>query len=188
MLKKLIHSRLDALEKDLGYDVGYVREILDVDLSAFLRLMRLSGISSYRRDVPPEVAYAVKLVGTLQEDCGPCTQLMVTMAQREAVPDAILRAVVSGDDAALPPDVLLAVQFARASLTRDAQADELRERIVTRFGHRGLVTVAFGLVAARVYPTLKYALGYGRSCSRVQIGEKTLAPKQPRPAVLGATA
>ena len=169
MLKQLIQRRLDKAERDLGYDLGYLRDLLEADTHAFWRFAKLQGISQYRRDLPADASYAAKLVGTLAEDCGPCTQLMVTMAEREQVAPETLRAVLRGDDGALGDDVLLSVRFARAVLARDLEADTLREQVVTRFGKRGLVSLAFALVAARVFPTLKYALGHGRTCSRVVV-------------------
>jgi hypothetical protein len=45
--------------------------------------------------------------------------------------------------------------------------------VVRRFGKRGLVSLAFAMTAARLYPTLKYAMGYGRACMRVTIGGET---------------
>jgi hypothetical protein len=79
-------------------------------------------------------AFAAKLAGTLAEDCGPCVQLMVTMAERGGVPADTLRAVLRGDDTALDADVLLSVRFARASLARDPAADALREQVLARWG------------------------------------------------------
>ena len=187
MFKQLINQRLTAAERDLGYDMSYGKFMLDADLSAFWRFSKLVGISSYRRDVPAAVSYAVKLVGTMQEDCGPCAQLMVTMAEREQVPAATLRAILNQDDAALDSDVLLAVRFARASLARDPEADTYREQVLERWGKRGLVTLAFGLVAARVFPTLKYALGYGRACSRITVQGEPVVVKH-APVVQGAVA
>jgi hypothetical protein len=32
------------------------------------------------------------------------------------------------------------------------------------------VSLAFALTSARFYPTLKYALGYGQTCTRVSVG------------------
>jgi hypothetical protein len=61
------------------------------------------------------------------------------------------------------------VEFARATLARSEAADPLREQILRRFGERGLVSLAFALTAARIFPTLKYALGHGQSCQRVQV-------------------
>ncbi|MET0390140.1 MAG: hypothetical protein ABW321_29480 [Polyangiales bacterium] len=177
MLKTLIRSRIQASQKDLGYDMSYGLEILDADLGAFMRISKLVGISSYRGPVPDKVAFAVKLVGTLQEDCGPCSQLMVTQAERAGVAPEVLRAVVSADDAVLDPEVLLGVLFARASLAREPVADTLREQVKARWGRRGVIQLAFGLVAARAFPTLKYALGFGQTCSRIRIGDKSLAPQ-----------
>ena len=176
MLKQLINQRISAMERDLGYDMSYGKFMLDADFSAFWRFSKVTGLSSYRQGVPLACSYAVKIVGTMVEDCGPCTQLMVTMAEREQVPATTLRAILNRDDAALDPDVLLAVRFARASLARDLAADTYRER----WGKRGLITLAFGLVAARVFPTLKYALGYGRACSRVTVqGEPVVVKHAP---------
>jgi hypothetical protein len=41
---------------------------------------------------------------------------------------------------------------------------------VRQFGKRGLIALSFAVLAARMYPTLKYALGYGRTCTRLAIG------------------
>ena len=175
MLRWFIRRRLAAFERTYGYDLGYAREIMDADLGAFLALGRLQGLSTYRKDVPAEVAYAVKLVGTVAEDCGPCTQLMVAFAARDRVDGRIVRAVLAGDEAAAGPDVALAMQFARAVLARDPAADDLRDKVRARWGPRAVVSLAFGLTAARMYPTLKYSLGHGRACSRVLV-DGTPAP------------
>jgi hypothetical protein len=50
----------------------------------------------------------------------------------------------------------------------------LREEVVRQFGKRGLISLAFALLAARMFPTLKYALGHGRACTRVTIGGETM--------------
>ena len=169
MLKRIIRHKLQNLERTLGYDLAYLRDLVEADTSAFVRFAKLQGISQYRRDLPAAASYAAKLVGTMAEDCGPCTQLMVTMAEREQVAPETLRAVLRGDDARLPDDVRLSVRFARAVLRRDPEADALRAQVVARFGKRGLVSLAFALVSARVFPTLKYALGHGRTCTRVTV-------------------
>jgi len=188
MLKKLILRRLAAVERDLGYDVSYLRDLLDADLKAFMRFAKVMGISDYRRDLPVDASFAAKLVGTMVEDCGPCTQLMVTMAERAQVSPDTLRAVLRSDDAALNDDVRLSVRYARAVLARDARADALRDQVLARWGKRGLVSLAFALVSARVYPTLKYALGHGRTCSRVVVAGAALSVHVDNPTALGALA
>jgi uncharacterized lipoprotein YbaY len=132
-------------------------------------------MGKYRKDIPVAPYYAAKLVGVMAEDCGPCVQLGVTLALREKVDPAVLSAVLRADDAALPDDVRLAVQFARASLAHSPDADELRDAIVGRWGKRALVSIAFALTSARVYPTVKYALGFGKTCQRIEVAGTTVA-------------
>ena len=45
--------------------------------------------------------------------------------------------------------------------------------VVRRFGRRGLVSLAYAMLAGRMYPTLKYALGHGHACRRLNIGGET---------------
>jgi hypothetical protein len=95
------------------------------------------------------------------------------MAQRQGVDPAILRAVIAHEVTAMPYEVALAVRFAEASLRHAPEADDLREEVVRQFGKRGLVSLAFALTASRLYPTLKYALGHGRACTRLTVGGET---------------
>jgi hypothetical protein len=97
------------------------------------------------------------------------------MALRDGVDGKVLAAVLSKDDAQLPEQVLLTVKFARASLAHDIAADELRDEIVKRWGKRALISLGFAIVSARIYPTLKYALGHGKTCTRVVVDGKPVA-------------
>lgn len=169
MLKWLIRGRLAAFEKTYDYDLSYARDLLAWDTGAFLAFARIQKMSGYRKGAPAAAWYAAKLVGTMAEDCGPCTQLIVTMALKEKVTPAVLSAVLRGDDDALPEDVWLAVRFSRASLAHSPEADALRETIVASWGERGLISLAFALALSRVYPTVKYALGHGKACQRVNV-------------------
>jgi uncharacterized protein YjeT (DUF2065 family) len=174
MLSWLMKRRLDAFERDTGYDVSYVREMLDADVKAVMALFKVQGLARYRKDVPREPWYAAALVGVLAEDCGPCTQLVITMAEREGVNPDTLRAIVAGDLRAMPDDVVVAYRFAKASLAHSPAADELRAEVVERWGKRGLISLALALASSRVYPTVKYALGHGKACTRLTVGGKPL--------------
>jgi alkylhydroperoxidase family enzyme len=186
MLKWLIRRRLDAFQRKFGYDVDYARDILAADPTALLRFARLDGLTRYRRDVPLEAYYAAKLIGTVHEDCGPCTQLVVAMALHDGVAPRVLAHVLDGDDAALDDDVRIAARFTRATLAHAPAADELRDAIVARWGPRALVSLAFAIAAARLYPTIKYALGHGKTCQRVLVAGEAIAPRVRSAAVLPA--
>jgi hypothetical protein len=186
MLKWLIRNRLAAFQNKFDYNVDYARQILDADAGAFFRFARLGGLSSYRRDVPREVYYAVKLTSTVLEDCGPCTQLVVAMALGDGVEPRTIATVLEGTEALLGEDVRLGVRFARAVAAHDVAADELRDDIVKRWGPRALVSLAFAITAARVFPTIKYALGHGKACQRVIVAGETISPRAHEPAIPAA--
>jgi hypothetical protein len=100
--------------------------------------------------------------------------LFFDMAERGGVDPAVLRAIVVRDFAAVPYEVALAARFTEATLEHAPEADDLREEVVRQFGRRGLIALAFAMLAARMYPTLKYALGHGRACTRLVGGGETL--------------
>lgn len=170
MLKWLLRRGIGKFERTWNYDASYMRELIDIDPRAILTFGKVQALSKYRKDVPLAAWCAAGLVAVMAEDCGPCTQLGIDMAEREGVDPAILRAVVARDYTAMPYEVALAVRFTEATLRHAPQADDLREEVVRKFGKRGLISLAFAMVAARTYPTLKYALGHGRACMRLTIG------------------
>lgn len=169
MRRWLIGRFIAAFERRYDYDMTYAREILAASPRAFLRYARLTGMAGYREDVPLEAWYAAKLAATRAEDCGPCTQLVVRMARSEGVPSSTLRAILSGDEAAMGEAASLGHRFARAVLAHHPAADALRAEVVQRYGERGLISLGFAVAATRVFPTLKYALGHGRACTRVEL-------------------
>jgi hypothetical protein len=170
MIKWLLRRRLDAFEKQYDYDVSHMRFILDTSVRAAWKFGRVMGLANYREDLPPEASFAAGLATTMAEDCGPCSQLVVTMAEREGISPVLIKAIVAGDERAMTPDAALAWRFAQATLRHDFAADALREQVVARWGRRALVSLAFAITAGRMFPTLKYALGYGKSCSLIKVG------------------
>jgi hypothetical protein len=89
----------------------------------------------------------------------------------------------------MPPDVALVWRFTRATLAHDATADAYREAIVQRWGRPALVSVAFAITAARIYPTVKYALGHGKACMRIVVDGRPVVLDHGRaPALVSPTA
>ena len=177
MLKRMLSRWLDGFERTWRYDASYMRLVLRVSPASLLKF----AIGTRAPDVraaPGAALIAAGLVGTLAEDCGPCTQIAVDMATAHGVPPAILRAIVAGDEVAMGETAALAWRFARASLARDMEAaDPLRDEIVRRWGEKALVAIGLSLTAARMYPTLKYALGYGQTCSKIVVAGEDVAPR-----------
>ena len=170
MIQWALQRAVGKFEREWNYDASYMRDIIDASPRAAWLFSRAAALGQFRRDVPIEPWYAAGITAVRHEDCGPCTRLAVTMAERAGVGPAILRAVLADDPDAMPPDVAMVWKFTHATLAHDAAADVHREAIVKRFGRRALVSVAFAITAARIYPTVKYALGHGKACTRIVVG------------------
>lgn len=176
MLGWLVRRRISAFERAFDYDMSYVREMYDASPRAFFRFSKILGMSKHREGVPKDAWYAAKLAATLTEDCGPCTQLVVKMAEQEGVIASAIRGALTGDESIMPADAALGFRFAQSVLRRDiAESDRLRREIVTRWGPRAVVSLALAIAAARVYPTVKYALGHGHACTRVSLAGTEVA-------------
>lgn len=176
MLKWLFHRKLRAFERTHAYDASYLHDLLDTDVGAFMRFGFATGLGGYRKDVPVEAHVAAGLTSSMHADCGPCTQLGVGFALQAGVASSTVAAIIAGEVAALPPDAALAVRFARAVIAHDPEADTLRAEITRRWGPRAVLSLTYAIMVAQLYPTLKYALGHGKACTRVVVGEQTVTP------------
>jgi Carboxymuconolactone decarboxylase family len=186
MLGWLVRRKIAGFERDFDYDMNYARDIYAASPRAFFRFSKILGISSYREDVPKEAWYAAKLAATVTEDCGPCTQLVVKMAEREGVSPEAIRAVLRHDENAMPADASLGFRFAQAVLARDiAESDRLRREVLAKWGKKGLVSLALTIASARVYPSVKYALGHGHACTKVSLAGTEVAVNHSATPVIG---
>ncbi|MGD9536199.1 MAG: hypothetical protein AB7P52_00645 [Alphaproteobacteria bacterium] len=173
----LIRRSIDAFERRYDYDMSYAREMLEASPRAVMHFSKVVAMAAHREDVPLEAWYAAKIAATLAEDCGPCTQLGVRMAEEAGVKGSVLKAILEGDDRAMGADAALGYRFARATISHDAALDRLHDEVVRRWGARALVSLALVIAATRVFPAVKYALGHGQSCQRVEIaGEGAAVP------------
>src|SRR5262245_29429663 len=169
MLRWLLRSVVNKFERQWNYDASYLREIIDASPRAAWRFSSAARLGDYCRDVPMEAWFTAGITAVRAEDCGPCTQLGTAMAERRGVRPEILRAVLRDDVAAMPDDVALAWRFTKATLAHDPAADDYRAVIHERWGPRAVVSLAFAIAAARIFPTVKYAMGHGKACTRVVV-------------------
>lgn len=169
MIRWALRKAIGTFERKWNYDASYMRDMIDASPRAAWLFSRVTALGRFRRDVPIEAWCTAGLTAVRHEDCGPCTQLGVTMAERAGVNPAVLRAVLTDRLTDMPPDVALVWRFTRATLAHDPAADDYRAVIVERWGRRAVVSLAFAITAARLYPTVKYALGHGKACMRVAV-------------------
>jgi hypothetical protein len=169
MLTAILARGIDRFERTWGYDASYMRALLAASPVSFFKFGFVTSMAD-RKAAPPAALAAAGLVGTLAEDCGPCVQISADIAAAAGVAPEVIRAILAGDEAAMGETAALVWRFCRASLARDmAECDPLRDAIVRRWGEKGLTAISLQLTTARMYPTLKYALGFGKTCSKVVV-------------------
>ncbi|MGH9900733.1 MAG: hypothetical protein ACRD68_02730, partial [Pyrinomonadaceae bacterium] len=126
-------------------------------------------LASHRRRLPAAAYRVARIVATRDEDCGTCVQIEVNLARKDGVPVEIIRAVLKGCPDDLPPELGDVYRFATAVVEASGEEEELRQRVRGRYGEEGLVELALGIAAARVFPVTKRALGYAKSCALVDV-------------------
>jgi len=169
MLKAFFRGQIRKFEKQWGYDAAYMHDLLDAGTGTFFRFSFVPALG-HRKGAPAAAMAAAVIVGTLSEDCGPCTQISVDIATANGVKPEVIRAILVGDRFAMGENAALACSFARAVLDRDLEgADAAREEIARRWGSKAVVALGLALTTARMYPTLKYSLGHGRACRQVVV-------------------
>src|SRR6478609_5607232 len=105
MIKWVLKRAIDKFERQWKYDGSYMRDIIDASPRAAWLFSRAAALGQFRRDIPIEAWCAAGITAVRHEDCGPCTQLGATMAERAGVSASVLRAVLSGQPDAMPTDV-----------------------------------------------------------------------------------
>ena len=111
MLKWWLRRRINAFEKEYDYDTSHMRYILNVSVRASLK-----WLANYRKDILLDANFAAALTTLLAEDCGPCSQLAVTLAEREGIASATIKTILAGDERAMTPEAALAYRFIQATL------------------------------------------------------------------------
>ena len=178
MLRRWIHRWIAKLEQAYRYDASYLHEVTDASLPAFLKFVLFQSMSMHRESVPKEAWFAARMAGTLSEDCGPCTQLMVDEALRQKISPLTIAALLRGDIDEAGADAALGFRYGTAVAKNAPESVSLAEDIERRYGKRGLVSLAYAVASARVYPALKRGLGHGAACTRIIVSDQTVVLKE----------
>lgn len=181
MLRYLFGKMLASFQRRYNYDIRYQQEILATDKSAFLKWMAFQTMAAHAGKLPVEALFAARLRAIIAEDCGPCTQLVVDLALEAKLAPELITAIIAQDLHQLPEDIRLVINFCDLVLTRQPQANDLRAAIRDRWGQSGLIAIGFAISSYRVYPTLKYTLGYGETCHRVMVNANAVPMKKVYP-------
>lgn len=177
MIRYMFNRMLLTMKARYNYDVRYQQDILQTGLTTFLKFMGFQTMAAHAGNLPTGPLYAARIRAILRDDCGPCTQLVVDMALEANLSAEIVQGIIDKDFSALPEDIALVARFTELVLDHNPEADELREQVLALWGQEGLITIGLAIGSCRVYPALKYTLGYGKACSRIQVKGRSVVPE-----------
>jgi len=177
MIKSLMHWYVRRFERQWGYDASYFHDVVEASPSATRKFIFLQPMAEHREDVSKDAWHAAHLAGALAEDCGPCVQLCVDMATRAGMEPEKLAALIRGDIDDAGPDAAFGFRYGMAVATNADTTLSLVEQARKRYGERGLISLAFSVTTARMFPTLKRAIGHGAACAKVVVSNETIAVK-----------
>ena len=155
-------------EAHYNYDTSYMRDILEVSPGSFQQFEQFMPISQYREKAKDELFFLGKIAAMQSEDCGTCLQLAVTMALEAGVEREIVQAALNGGEG-LPPELRDVYRFSVAVASKKQEDNGLTKQLEQRYGRAVIAELALCVATNRVYPTLKRALGYAKSCSLISI-------------------
>lgn len=166
MNDKIAASReaLWAFGRHYHYDVSYIEELMDASPGAFQVFEATMPMGQYQKAAPADLLAIVKIAAMRAEDCGPCSELGVKKAREMGVAEEVIRGAWYAGEG-LGAEHREVYDYARAVATNGAMDADLLPRLQKRLGREVMAELALAIVATRLYPTLKRALGHGKSCS-----------------------
>ncbi len=174
MLKYFIKRMILKFGKRYGYDVAFMLHMLETTPDVMNSFNALSKLDSYRKSTSVNAHMAARLLGALNEDCGPCVQLVVDMARESGMASDQIEAVLTDDHAAMSSETALGYRFASAIIARSTDEDAAREAVRSACGDAAIIELTLASQVTRLFPMVKAGLGYGKSCRRVSIGERKI--------------
>jgi hypothetical protein len=157
---------LRAFGQHYDYDVSYLEALMEASPGAFFAFEGAMHASRFKKAAPVELLALVKITALRTEDCGPCTELAIKMGREAGVPDATMRGALHGGKG-LSPEHREIHEFARAVTTNEEMDPEMLPRLEARWGREVMAELGLAIVGARIYPTMKRALGHAKSCSLI---------------------
>jgi len=169
MTPETLHRKVAEFEAAYDYDASYQHEMIDAAPGAAGIFMTLPLMVD-RNAAPAAALCAAGMAAMYVEDCQPCSQIGLDIARQAGVPAEVVRAIVAGDKLSMGDDAALAWRFANAVLARNEEAAApLRREIVHKWGSAGLMAISLQITTARMYPTMKYALGHGQPIRELKV-------------------
>ncbi|MCB9764785.1 MAG: hypothetical protein H6739_33725 [Alphaproteobacteria bacterium] len=159
-------AQLKAFEDHYGYPVDWMRALLASSPRAFEALNAVHPAAQHRERLAAPDYWVAKLAAVKVEDCGDCLQLNARLALEAGVPRAVVRAAVF--DEALPDELEDVRAYAVAVAEHTDAPEDVEARVTARLDGGQLLELGLCIATGKLYPTIKRAAGYTRSCRLIE--------------------
>ncbi len=155
-------TNLESFENNYSYDASYLHELLVASTGGFEAFSKFGDMGMYRKALPLDVFFVSKIATAQTEDCGPCTELNVRMAQEVGVDEDVIRGAMTGKGLSEKLEAVRCFSIAVAfNEVKPGQVEDMKDT----YGREGLAELALSIASMRVYPCMKRALGFDQSCT-----------------------
>lgn len=161
-------KQINEFERHYKYDSSYMRDLLESSPAGFMKFNNFLPLSSHNEKLSSEDYWVAKLAAVQVEDCGECLQLNVRMALEAGVSKELVNAAIRGGNA-LPEKLKDVYRYAQSVANHRLIEKDLMDRIDTRYEKGPLLEFGLCVASAKVFPTIKRAVGYAKSCSLIEI-------------------
>jgi len=148
------------------YDTGYLEDLLDTSMEAFKAFEAAMPMARVRKAAPVDLIMIAKLAAMKAQDCGPCTLLTVKIAREAGLEETTIRAALKNGEG-LEGEQRDVCDYANAVALNNELHPDLLPRLQERLGNEVIAELAVNIIATKLYPTLKLALGRSQSCSLI---------------------
>lgn len=148
------------------YDTSYLEDLLDASPGAFQAFEAAMPMARVHKTAPIDLIMIAKLAAMKAQDCGPCTLLSVKMAREAGLAESVIRAVLRDGGGLTDPQRDVYVYAVGVALNQELPPD-LLPQLQECLGREVLAEIAVNIIATKLYPTLKRALGYAESCALI---------------------
>jgi len=155
---------IDDFEAHYDYDCSYIREMAKSSPDGFKTFEGFLPMGSYSKTLSKNELWVAKISSMLTEDCGACVQLNIKMAIEAGVDISLIKTIIQAPEN-LEDDLQLIYEFAKSVSLGSETFTDLQAQVSKKYSSEQLTEMAIAISSVKIYPTIKRALGYFKSCS-----------------------
>ena len=157
-------EQIHAFGARYDYDTAYMESMLAASPEGFARFQPVAEMAGFQCELAPEVTAVARVATFVTVDCGPCLELNLKLAREAGVADDVLRGALRCG-VGLRSDLVEVRNFAAQVAAGESPDPALMAALKHRYGEAGMVEIALAIAGSMMFPAVKRAMGFARSCA-----------------------